>query len=170
MNDNIRDIILKYGSSILCSEEFRKTFEQTHHHITTVGDHTLGVTSEAVKICLRHGLEDDYTLSNVVTSCLCHDLGIIGREDKFSNNLETLVWHPRHSAEVYMDMTGEEDKRVLNSIRSHMFPLKMCIPRYKESWILVLADKIGASRERMGKPSVTVEDRNQLLMMAQSMT
>ena len=170
MRQDVQDIILKYGSHIINSDEFKKTFEQTHHYSTTVGDHTLGVTVEAVKFCLYYGLTDDRTLSNVVTACLCHDLGIIGRHDKYKNRVQTLIWHPRHSAQAYMNMTGEEDKRVLNSILCHMFPLKMCIPRYKESWILVLADKVGASRETLKIPSVTVEEREELLKLARERT
>ncbi|MBQ8955659.1 MAG: HD domain-containing protein [Lachnospiraceae bacterium] len=167
MQDDIRDIIIKYGRDILCSEEFKATFGQTHHMSTTVGDHTLGVTAEAVKICLRHGLTDDETMRNVVTACLCHDLGIIGRHDKFKNNVQCLIWHPRHSAEKYMEVTGERNERILDSILCHMFPLKMQIPRYKEGWILVLADKIAAAREKMGVPSVTAEDSMEIMRRLQ---
>ncbi len=52
MTEEIRKIILKYGRDILGSDEFRETFSQTHHMDTTVGDHTLGVAAEAVRICL----------------------------------------------------------------------------------------------------------------------
>lgn len=163
MRQDVKDIIIKYGSQIICTEAFRETFDQTHHYRTTLGDHTLGVTVEAVKFCLRHGMTDEETLSNVVVSCLCHDLGLMGREEKYQNNLETLIRHPKQSAEVYMDLSGEENDRVLNSIRSHMFPLKTPVPRYKESWVLVLADKIGASLETLASPALTVEEREELL-------
>ena len=166
MREDVRDIIVKYGSDILCSDIFQETFGQTHHHTTSVGEHTLGVAAEGVRFCISHGLTDEKTLNNVVTSCLCHDLGIMGRDEKFKNSLDTLIWPPRHSAEVYMDMTGEDNERVLDSIRCHMFPLRMCIPRYKESWILVMADKIGASREKLKKPVVTSEEKDELLALA----
>ena len=65
MRDDLRKLILKYGREIIASEQFRETFGQTHHLSTTVGDHTLGVAAEAVKICLRHGWTDDETLKNV---------------------------------------------------------------------------------------------------------
>ena len=169
MEQEIKNIILKYGSHILCSDKFQESFEQLHHYKTTVGDHTLGVAAEAVKICMRHNITDEKTLDNVVTSCLCHDLSLSGREDKYQNNLETLIRHPDHSAQAYMDLTGETDERVLNAIRSHMFPLKPHIPKHKESWILTLADKISSSMDILGMQPVTIEERNDLLEAAREM-
>ena len=167
MKQEVKDIIIKYGSQILCSEEFQASFEQTHHYKTTVGDHTLGVTAEAVKFCLRHGMTDEKTLSNVVTSCLCHDIGIIGRDEKFRNNLDTMIRHPGHSAQAYMDLTGEDNKRVLNAIRSHMFPLKPILPRYREGWILTLADKVSASQDILKRPPLTIEEREEILRLSE---
>ena len=167
MNQEIKDIIVKYGSHIICSETFLGAFKQTHHYRTTVGDHTLGVTVEAVKFCLRHEITEDSTLANVVTSCLCHDLGILGRDRKFQNNMETLIQHPGHSAQAYMDVTGENNERVLDAIRSHMFPLKLQMPKHKEGWILTLADKISASMDVLRLPPVTAEERDELLERAE---
>lgn len=150
----------------MCSADFKETFSQTHHISTTVGDHTLGVTAEAVELCLKHGLTDDVTLNNVVTASLCHDLGIIGRDEKFRNNMQCLVWHPRHSAKRYKDMTKDPDERVVDSILCHMFPLKLRMPRYKEGWILALADKAEAIKEKLGKPVVDRQDREYIMERA----
>ena len=170
MDPLVKDIILKYGSHILSSDIFQESFEQTHHYKTTVGDHTLSVTAEAVKLCLRHNMTDESTLATVVTSCLCHDLSLSGRKDKYQNNLETLIRHPDHSAQAYMDLTGETDERVLNAIRSHMFPLKPRIPRHKEGWILTLADKISSSMDILKIPLMTDEEKHELLEAAERIT
>ena len=167
MEQEIKEIIVKYGSHILCSDTFQETFGQTHHYKTTVGDHTLGVTAEAVKLCLRYGQTEDETLDNVVTSCLCHDLSMIGRDEKYRNNLETLIWHPRHSAEVYKDLTGDDNERVVNAIHSHMFPLKPSIPpKHREGWILTLADKISSSKDIMKNMHLSIEEREEILELA----
>ena len=166
MEKEIIDIIIKYGSNILCSKEFAKAFLQKHHFSSTVGDHTLGVAVEAVRICLRRGLTDDDTLRVVVTSSLCHDLGILGRDEKFRNNAQCLMQHPIDSIERYKEVTGEEDEKILDSIACHMFPLKLRMPRYKEGWIMTLADKKGSFKEKIGRPSVTAEDRERILKAA----
>ena len=75
--------------------------------------------------------------------------------------------HPVDSGEKYKEVTGEENERILDSILSHMFPLKPRMPRYKEGWILTMADKIGASREKLGRPSVTGKDRDEILKSAE---
>ena len=167
MNQEVKDIIIKYGSQILCSEAFRTTFHQTHHVKTTVGAHTMGVTVEAVQLSLSHGITDDQTLRNIVTSCLYHDIGLVGRDDKYRNTYQTLIRHPRDSARAYMELTGEKDERVLNAIRTHMFPVKPFPPAYKEGWILTLADKIFSIREMLKIPTVSDEEIKELLMQAE---
>ncbi|MCR5774742.1 MAG: HD domain-containing protein [Lachnospiraceae bacterium] len=170
MNEEVQRIILKYGKHILCTEEFRCAFEQVHHQSTTVGDHTLGVTVEAVKFCIRHGLTDDITLGNVVTASLCHDLGIMGRHEKFENSVQCLRQHPKHSVERYMDITGEENERVREAIAVHMFPLRLRIPTHKEAWILTMADKLGAVKEKIGRPPITQFEREMIMADAADMT
>ncbi len=163
MDDNILQIILKYGKDIIASEEFGRTFEQTHHIDTTVGDHTLSVAAEAVKLCLDRGYTDETTLKNVVTSALCHDLGIMGRKEKYANHAVCYVRHPLDSVDAYMNVTGEKDERVIDSIKNHMFPVKPVMPKYKEGWILTLADKISSVREKTGTQAVDEQVRKRIL-------
>ena len=163
MEDRIRNIIIKYGSNILSSETFKKTFEQKHHLHLTVGDHTLGVTEEAVRMCLKHGIIDSATLKNVVTASLCHDLGIMGRKEKFKNVLECHTMHPEESVKVYRELTGEDDPRVVDAILHHMFPIKPGRPKYTEGWILTAADKKASVKEKTGKPPLTQTDREELM-------
>ncbi len=163
MKNEIRDIIIKYGADILRSPKFQETFGQTHHISSTVGDHTIGVAAEAVRICLKYGITDGGTLKNVVVASLCHDLGIIGRQVNFSSTLQCYLQHPAHSAKRYIHITGEQNSHVTDAILCHMFPLNPRIPRYKEGWILVLADKSEAIREKLGRPVVTRADRKKLM-------
>ena len=163
MDDIILYIIVKYGRHIISTEEFMHTFEQTHHLNTTVGDHTLSVAAEAVKLCLMRGYSDEETIRNVVTAALCHDLGIMGRKEKYSNTAQCYLKHPLDSVDVYMGVTGEQEERVMDSIRNHMFPVKPGMPRYKEGWILTLADKISSFREKIGKQAVTETVRKEIL-------
>ena len=162
----VKETIVKYGRDIICSPVFRKTFDQVHHKCMTVGDHTLSVTAVAVMLCRNMNINDDVTLKNVVTASLYHDMGIMGRYEKFSNNAQCYVSHPEDSVKVYKALTGNDNKRIVDSINCHMFPIKPLPPKYKEGWILTTADKISAVRERMGKPPVNREDREEILAMA----
>ena len=170
IDSSTKEIIVKYGRDILCSSDFRKTFEQTHHKCMTVGDHTLSVAVVAVGLCRRMNVSDDDTLKNVITASLCHDLGIMGRHEKFSSNAHCYVGHPGDSVKIYRHLTGKTDRRVVDSINCHMFPIKPLPPRYKEGWILTMADKISAVRERLGKPPISREEREEILAMAADKT
>ena len=165
MDERIKNIIVEYGADILRSEEFKTTFGQRHHKHMNVGDHTLSVAAVAVRLCLLRNITDDATLKNVVTAALCHDLGIMGRSEKFSNNIQCYIRHPSDSVKAYRRITGEDDRRVIDSINSHMFPLKPVMPRYKESWIITSADKISAMRERLGTPPVNRADSDELFAL-----
>ena len=169
MDGSIEEAIVKYGREIICSPDFRKTFEQTHHKCMTVGDHTLSVAVVALRLCKRFHIHDDQTLRNVITASLCHDLGIMGRDVKYSSNTQCYVAHPKDSVKIYQNLSGKKDKRIQDSINRHMFPLKPLPPRYKEGWILTTADKISAVRERLGKPPVCVKDRERILAMAENL-
>ena len=154
------ELIVKYGRDIICSSDFQKTFDQTHHKCMTVGDHTLSVAVVAVGLCRRMHIDDETTLRNVITASLCHDLGIMGRDEKFSTNTRCYVRHPEDSVKVYKALTGKDNKRIIDSINAHMFPLKPLPPRYKEGWILTMADKISSVRERLGEPPVDRKNRD----------
>ena len=167
IDKQVQDIIIRYGGVIIRSAEFKKTYFQRHHIIFNVGDHLLGVTSEAVSYCIRHSLTEEAFLDNVVKACLCHDLGIMGRREKFSNAYQCLIWHPIYSVNEYRKLTGENNEIVVDSILSHMFPLKLRIPKYKEGWILIRADKKAAYSERLGRPLISMEDRKELLLAAE---
>ena len=167
MDKQVQDIIIRYGGGIINSEVFAQTFLQKHHIVYNVGDHLLGVATEAVGFCLKHSLTGEPFLDNVVKACLCHDLGIMGRKEKFTNDFQCLIWHPIHSVVVYRELTRENNEIVVDSILSHMFPLKLRVPKYKEGWILIMADKKAAYSERLGKPLVSEEERKQILLDAQ---
>jgi uncharacterized protein len=159
------DIIIKHGSGIIGSELFAETFLQKHHVVFNVGDHLLGVTAEAVSYCIKNSLTEEPFLDNVVKACLCHDLGIMGRREKFNNDFQCLIWHPIDSVSVYRKVTGEDNEVVVDSILSHMFPLKLRVPKYKEGWILIRADKKAAYSERLGRPLVSEEERKELIRL-----
>ena len=43
--------LITYGGIILESEEMRRAFRQTHHVVSTVGDHTLRVAETSLAAC-----------------------------------------------------------------------------------------------------------------------
>ena len=144
MKQKFKNEIRKNGAQILKSDLFTRATMQTHHHRTTVGRHSLHVASSALSLCncLEHfGIRPDRKA--VVQAALLHDLGIVGRHEKYANNLECLKGHPSDSAKIAINQFQTNNPKIEEMIRRHMWPLNpgTGMPNSLEAWILMLADK-----------------------------
>ena len=89
---------------ILDSEEMRQAFRQKHHTLSTVGEHTMRVAMTSLAICgALKKLHIRTDTQAVVTGSLSHDLGILGRNEKYSSSRECSRQHPADSVEVAED-------------------------------------------------------------------
>ena len=110
-----------YGRTVLASPQFRRTFTQTHHFRTTVGDHSVNVTLASLWLCRflsRFGIHTDP--KRMTTAALCHDLGIIGRYDKFNSNRECCRQHPIDSAAIAKELLPNADQACDRQHAAHM--------------------------------------------------
>ena len=140
-----RDLTL-YGGEILHSEEMQRAFTQTHHTLSTVGAHTMRVAMTSLAICYalkRLHIKTD--IPSVVTGSLCHDLGILGRNEKFHSSGECSRQHPIDSVEIADKLTGGLSDKTADIIARHMWPVgKSKPPNSLEAAIVSTADKIAA--------------------------
>ncbi len=144
----VNDLKSEYAQKIIASPYFLKARHQAHHPNTTVASHILGVAAVSLRIfyaCekIRIRLDKD----SIIKAALCHDLGIIGRYDKFKNNFECCHRHPIDSVSAAKEIFPDLDKKTINSIKNHMFPLTPVPPRYLEGLIVSFADKYCAFKE-----------------------
>ena len=125
--------ILEYGGPVLRSGIWDKAMQQTHHNRWTVGSHSMSVCVAALR--MSYWLEDKHICyvnhREIVQAALCHDLGIVGRHEKFANNRVCCHQHPK----------------TLYTIRCHMWPLCVALPKTREAVIITLADKYVATGE-----------------------
>ena len=106
--ERIRKDIDHYGEEVLQSEEMQKAFDQKHHVWSTVGEHTIRVAMSSVMLCYAlNKLHIKVNVPAVVVGSLCHDLGILGREDKFSSGKECSREHPNESVKVAKELVDE---------------------------------------------------------------
>jgi uncharacterized protein len=142
----IRRDLSRYGGMILNSEEMRRAFSQKHHTLSTVGKHTLRVACMSLAICYalrRVHIRAD--IPAVVTGSLCHDLGILGRNEKYHSMRECSRRHPADSLEVANRLVGELPKKTEDIISRHMWPAgRSKPPNSLEAAIVSAADKIAA--------------------------
>jgi len=121
---------------ILNHEEFNK-IKYIEHHGTTRFLHSMRVAYVSYKI--SKFLRLDYV--EVARAGLLHDFFISDLERTTKDRFLSTFTHPKYSvinAQQYFKLSDKE----IDIIESHMFPLYKSIPKYAESWIVSLVDKI----------------------------
>ncbi len=145
---NVETILFTYGREIMDSEEFQSAFCQIHHMRTTVAEHSINVAVISILLCLVLAkLHCAVDLQAVVQAALCHDLGILGREEKYHSNYQCCRQHPVDSVEVAKRILGDYDDKTLKIIETHMWPARPGRPHSLEGYVVTLADKYAAIRE-----------------------
>lgn len=171
--ERIKGDIVLYGNDVLQSEEMKKAFEQTHHQWSTVGEHTLRVGFYSVMICYAlRKLNIKVNIPAVIIGALCHDLGILGRSEKFSSARECSIEHPKDSVIVARELLGEIPEKTEDIIERHMWPAGDSeAPNSIEGVVVSVADKYSAVKDivkgseinNTGIKNVLLEEKKKLL-------
>ena len=122
----------------------QQAFRQKHHNLSTVGEHTLRVARASLSICyaLRR-LNIAADIPTVVTGSLCHDLGLLGQDEKYSSMMECSIKHPVDAVEVARKLVGELPQKTADVITRHMWPVNGGKPPNSlEGAVVSVADKI----------------------------
>jgi len=147
--ERIKSDLQLYGDDVLKSEEMKEAFQQTHHTWSTVGEHTFRVAFSSVMIsyALRK-LNIKVSIPAVVIGSLCHDLGILGRKEKFSSAREMSREHPKESVAVARELVGDIPEKTEDIIERHMWPAGQTkAPNSIEGVIVSVADKYCAVKD-----------------------
>lgn len=126
---------------ILNNEEFKKLKNIEHHGMTRY-DHSLRVSYYSYVLAKKIGL--DYVL--VSRAGLLHDFFFSEDDRTKKDRLVSTFIHPKFAVEnslKYFSVTEKEK----NIIESHMFPLYKTLPKYSESWLVSIVDKVVATYE-----------------------
>mgnify|MGYP004652486735 FL=1 len=120
--------------------EFLKLKDEFHHGISRY-EHSLRVSKMVYKMTKTLNLNYE----GATRAALLHDF-FFNADVKEYNAQKTLQIHPLYAclnASLYFKL----DKMQENMIKSHMFPVFLEMPKYKESLVLTIADKIVATHE-----------------------
>lgn len=142
--ETIEAVILKHGEDILYSKGMQSEKNFIQHKQISVYTHSLSVAYVCVYIVKKFHLKVDER--SLVRGALLHDYFLYDWHDSDASH----KWHGFTHAETALrnaERDFELNKIEKNMILKHMFPLNIKPPRYRESCILCLADKICATYE-----------------------
>lgn len=129
-------------TDLLESDRVNEMRDIRHHFFVTCYDHSLFVSYVAFRLARRWGL--DYVAA--ARAGLLHDLYLYDPRDKSQYEGNQCFAHPVAALKNARELT-ELSEREANAIISHMWPLAKKMPRYKEAFVVNLADKLCATLE-----------------------
>lgn len=140
-----RLMVFDLGKEIMRTMEYVQGLEQMHHLGTSVSKHSFRVALLSVRLAdllAKIGVKLDRNV--LVRASLMHDFGILGRfEGKFKGIKGCCLFqHPKDSVEVAGALVHDLSDREINAIASHMWPFAATAPKYAESWVVNLSDKV----------------------------
>lgn len=141
-------LIELYADDILESDSFKSQKEFMQHGKTSVYKHIINVTNMSITIAYKFNMNVD--IKSLIRGSLLHDYFLY---DWHENDKSHRLHGFKHAKTAMLN--AERDfginKIEKNMIYTHMFPLNLRLPRYKESIILCMADKVCAIKETFNK-------------------
>lgn len=122
------------------------TFNQ--HGDTSCLEHTVAVVYCSLAIAKRLGIK--VNKKELIRAGILHDYFLYDWHDGKKERRIHGFTHPGialRNAEDHLELTSRER----DVIKKHMFPLTGMPPRYRESWLICMADKICACREAFSR-------------------
>lgn len=143
-NAQIEELMLLYGGELLNAPRLQLEKQFLQHGSVSVFEHSVNVACTCLWIALALHLRVDY--ASLVKGALLHDYFLYDWHVPDPSHRLHGFTHPKRASEnAARDFGLNAVER--DMIRKHMFPLTPIPPRYTESRILCLADKIAAAQE-----------------------
>lgn len=142
--EKIHLLIEECAKDILTSDNMAKEKMFMQHGNTTVFDHSYSVAYKSIRMARILNIKVDE--KSLIRGCLLHDYFLYDWHDKTSHGKH----HGTKHASIALTNALREyelNEVEINMIYSHMFPLNLKLPKYKESVLLCISDKTCATKE-----------------------
>lgn len=144
MKTNNLVLVHELGKEILASDNMKREKRFIQHANVSTYEHSIGVATMSLTLAAIFRVKVDKV--SLVRGALLHDFFLYDWHDKTAMPKAHAYLHPliafENAKKEFKLNTIEK-----NIIQAHMFPLSIVMPKYKESWIVVMADKICAMNE-----------------------
>ena len=131
----------KIVKDIFRNSNFKKLYNIEHHGISRM-EHSIKISYYSYKIAKKLGM--DYV--SVARGGLLHDFFLDGDERTGKRKFLDTFTHPKRALKTTID-NFKVNEIEQNIIVSHMFPIYLSTPKYKESFLVNLVDKVVGFKE-----------------------
>lgn len=139
--DNMKIMVMIYGADVIKSDYMQSLKEFKQHGKVSVFDHSLGVA--CLSIYISNFLPIKLNSQALVRGALLHDYFLYDWHIPDESHKRHGFTHA-NTALVNAERDFSLCKIERDIIKKHMFPLNIKPPRYLESFIVCIADKICA--------------------------
>lgn len=140
----MKDLVYEYGKDILTSENFLRETAFRHHGAKSCFCHSVCVAYESVRLALKSKKKID--MRSLVRGALLHDYYLYDWHENDKNHKLHGYIHAKRALENAEKDFGLNDVE-RDIIFKHMFPLNIRFPRYRETYIVCMADKICSMKD-----------------------
>jgi len=155
-NTHATELIEKSAHSIICSAGMQSEKQYIHHRNISCYEHSIGVAYMSICIALRLHLK--VNMKSLIRGALLHDYFLYDwHEPDESHELHGFIHAGRALKNAERDFELNDIERDI--ISKHMFPLNPQPPKYVESVVVTVADKICATRELFSAKALSVVRR-----------
>lgn len=131
----------KIVKDIFRNIKFKKLYNIEHHGISRM-EHSIKISYYSYRIAKKLGM--DYV--SVARGGLLHDFFLDGDERSGKKKFLDTFTHPKRALQTSSNNFDINDIE-RNIIVSHMFPIYLSIPKFKESILVNLVDKVVGCKE-----------------------
>ena len=140
------ELIKYHAKDILESENMKKEKKFIQHGTTSVFEHSLNVAIQCIKIVEYLNIPVD--IKSLIRGALLHDYFLYDWHEKDNCHRLHGIKHAKTALKnAAKDFNLTEIEK--NMIKTHMFPLNITPPKFREGIILTIADKIVATKETL---------------------
>ncbi len=143
-NETFRQEFIHQITPIIENEKVKRMDKYIQHGETSTLEHCIAVSYMSYYIAKRLHIRCDY--HSLIRGALLHDYFLYDWHDKDSSH-KLHGFHHAKTALKNASLDFELTEIEKDIIAKHMFPLNIKLPKYRESYIVTLADKICSSYE-----------------------
>ena len=138
------NVVNYYGKDILEHDRMQLEKKFIQHGDFSVYEHSVSTAIHCLRIAYIFNIDVD--IKSLVRGALLHDYFLY---DWHVYNPENKGHATKHAGRALKNAMEDFDLNDIekNMIYCHMFPVNLRFPKYKEGWILCMADKISATYE-----------------------